>query len=121
MEYPYFDVETARELLPWVRETLEKARRIKREIERRMIAGDSSLILSYSMEMDKSLRELVSKGIVVRDLERGLVDFPAVINGRPAYLCWTLQEDDLEFWHYAEDGFRGRKRLTGKEDVLSLR
>jgi hypothetical protein len=50
----------------------------------------------------------------------GLVDFPAVINDRPAYLCWKIDEEDIMYWHYAEEGFRGRKKITGKEEILSL-
>ncbi|BBD73799.1 hypothetical protein HS1genome_2188 [Sulfodiicoccus acidiphilus] len=121
MEYPYFDVETARELLPWLRDTLKKLREMKVEVEKNMVGGDRVLVLRYSMEIDRSLREIVSKGVVIRDLDKGLVDFPAVVNGRPAYLCWLIDEEDVSHWHYAEDGFKGRRRLTGEEEVLSLR
>jgi hypothetical protein len=49
--------------------------------------------------------------IVVRDLERGLVDFPAVIDGREVYLCWLLDEPSVTHWHGVESGFAGRRPL----------
>jgi hypothetical protein len=49
--------------------------------------------------------------IVVRDLERGLVDFPAVIDGREVYLCWLLDEPSVTHWHAIESGFAGRRPL----------
>jgi hypothetical protein len=51
--------------------------------------------------------------IVVRDLERGLVDFPAVIDGREVYLCWLLDEPQVTHWHAVESGFAGRRPLAG--------
>ena len=50
--------------------------------------------------------------IVVRDLERGLVDFPAVIDGREVYLCWLLDEPTVRHWHGVEAGFAGRQPLA---------
>ncbi len=51
--------------------------------------------------------------IVVRDLERGLVDFPAVIDGREVYLCWLIDEPAVGHWHGVEAGFAGRRPLDG--------
>jgi len=49
--------------------------------------------------------------IVVRDLERGLVDFPALIDGSEVYLCWLLDEPAVGHWHAIEGGFAGRRPL----------
>jgi hypothetical protein len=49
---------------------------------------------------------------VVRDLERGLVDFPAVIDGREVYLCWLVDEPQVTHWHGVESGFAGRRPLA---------
>jgi hypothetical protein len=49
--------------------------------------------------------------IVVRDLERGLVDFPAVRDGDEIYLCWLLDEPAISHWHSIEAGFAGRRPL----------
>jgi len=50
-------------------------------------------------------------GGVVKDLDEGLVDFPALVDGQEAYLCWKLGEDQIEHWHGVDEGFSGRKRL----------
>ena len=50
-------------------------------------------------------------GIVVRDIDRGLIDFPAIVDGREVYLCWQLGEDEIAFWHDLESGFGGRQPL----------
>jgi hypothetical protein len=50
----------------------------------------------------------------VKDLEQGLLDFPCVMDGRTVLLCWKLGEKEIGFWHTPEDGFAGRKPLTGR-------
>jgi hypothetical protein len=60
----------------------------------------------------EALAELEARGIVVRDLQRGLVDFPSRHpGGREVLLCWQLGEPDLAWWHLPEDGFAGRRPL----------
>jgi hypothetical protein len=51
------------------------------------------------------------RGIVVRDIEQGLIDFPGLRGGRQIYLCWRLGEDAVNFWHDRETGFAGRQPL----------
>ncbi len=50
-------------------------------------------------------------GIVLRDIDRGLVDFPALMDGREVYLCWELGEDEVGYWHDLEGGYGGREPL----------
>jgi hypothetical protein len=57
------------------------------------------------------LGELTSAGIVLRDIDRGLIDFPAIREGQEVYLCWQLGEERIEFWHELEAGFGGRQPL----------
>jgi hypothetical protein len=57
------------------------------------------------------LIELQQSGIVLRDLDRGLIDFPAIREGREVYLCWQLGEERVTHWHELEGGFRGRRPL----------
>lgn len=60
----------------------------------------------------EALAELEERGVVLRDLERGLVDFPSRhASGREVLLCWQLGEPDLAWWHLPEDGFAGRRPL----------
>lgn len=50
-------------------------------------------------------------GVEIKDIERGLCDFPALREGRVVYLCWVLGEDCVEWWHDIEAGFAGRQPL----------
>ena len=51
-------------------------------------------------------------GVALRDIGTGLIDFPALANGRPIWLCWRLGEGDIGWWHEADSGFDSRQRLT---------
>ena len=75
-------------------------------------AGDHGADSVYEMSAKDALDELAGRGIILRDLERGLVDFPSrSSNGRAVLLCWQAGEDDLGWWHLPEDGFAGRRPL----------
>jgi hypothetical protein len=63
------------------------------------------------LEVRRLLETIEQSGIVLRDIDRGLVDFPAVIDGREVYLCWELGEDDVSYWHDMEAGYGGREPL----------
>jgi hypothetical protein len=63
------------------------------------------------VELSRAMGELQAVDVVLRDIERGLVDFPALREGQEVYLCWLLDEDEIRFWHEPEAGFAGRKPL----------
>lgn len=63
------------------------------------------------LALREGLAELQELGVVLRDLDRGLVDFPAILEGREVYLCWERGEDEVGHWHDLEGGFAGRHRL----------
>jgi hypothetical protein len=65
-----------------------------------------------SIDVALGFEALERLDIVVRDLDRGLVDFPAVIDGDEVYLCWLLDEPAVMHWHAIESGFAGRKPLA---------
>ena len=67
-------------------------------------------------QMQADVAWLDERGIVLRDISTGLLDFPALVSGRPVWLCWRLGEDHVEFWHGTEEGFGGRKPLTALFD-----
>jgi hypothetical protein len=57
------------------------------------------------------VERLASEGILLRDPETGLVDFPAERDGERVYLCWRLGEDRVGHWHPTDTGFAGRRPL----------
>jgi hypothetical protein len=63
------------------------------------------------LEVRRLLGEVESLGLVLRDLDRGLIDFPAILEGREVYLCWELGEAKIGFWHHLETGYGGRQPL----------
>jgi hypothetical protein len=63
------------------------------------------------LEVRRLLETVERAGIVLRDIDRGLVDFPALLDGREIYLCWELGEDEVGFWHELEGGYGGREPL----------
>jgi hypothetical protein len=62
-------------------------------------------------ELAGALEEIQDLGVVVKDLDTGLVDFPSVREGRDVLLCWRLGEDEVAFWHGYDDGFAGRQPI----------
>ena len=62
-------------------------------------------------EIDGFVAELTALGVEFKGFDQGLVDFPAVLSGRPVYLCWRLGEPSVQFWHDRDAGFAGRRPL----------
>ena len=61
--------------------------------------------------MQQILGEFQRRTIILKDLSRGLVDFPAIVGGREVFLCWEFGEDGIEFWHDLDSGYGGREKL----------
>jgi hypothetical protein len=62
-----------------------------------------------------ALQRIGATGCVVKDLEVGLLDFPALINNEEVYLCWRLGEERIRFWHRQDEGFAGRKPIDPRD------
>ncbi len=138
MSERYFNREEAEELLPEIRRSLEKARLEKKSIDhldqelarasaRIMVLGGSvppyAELVRKKGERDgmvSRLEEMVNhiqeSGCVVKDIDEGLVDFPALRDGREIFLCWKLGEQRIEYWHGIEEGFAGRKPIDAKPE-----
>jgi hypothetical protein len=86
-------------LMGGVQIPLEKAARLRREHDHL-----GSIIKA-------ALERIESTGCVVKDLDVGLLDFPARIDNQAVYLCWRLGEDRIRFYHRQDEGFAGRKPL----------
>ena len=72
--------------------------------------------------LKSALNRILETGCLIKDLEVGLLDFPALINNEEVYLCWRLGEDRIRFYHRQDEGFAGRKPLDpndlGPGDVV---
>ena len=66
-------------------------------------------------QMQAAVLHIDGWGIQLRDIETGLVDFPALVSGRPVWLCWRLGEDVVSWWHERSEGFDARRRI---EDLV---
>lgn len=62
--------------------------------------------------MQREVMRIDGWGIALREIGSGLIDFPALANGRPIWLCWRLGEGDIAFWHEHESGFDTRRPLS---------
>jgi hypothetical protein len=64
---------------------------------------------SGARNLQAAIEKIQEYGCLVKDLDIGLVDFPTLFHGEEVYLCWKLGEPAIQFWHGAQEGFRGRK------------
>jgi hypothetical protein len=62
--------------------------------------------------MQAGVARIDELGVTLREIETGLIDFPALASGRQIWLCWRLGEGDIESWHELGDGFAGRQALV---------
>jgi hypothetical protein len=120
----HFTVEEANAELDRIREGLEQLRDARAgltdEEARSALAeaiptnggGAAGKVVSDAfLRLRSTLAELQGMGIIVRDIDRGLVDFPSIREGREVYLCWTEDEPEVSHWHDLETGYDGREPL----------
>ena len=93
-----YTVDQARALLPTIRATL-----LQVALERRTTRDE---VTTHAL-----LEHLESLGVVVRDLDAGLVDIPTHRDGEQAWLCWRLDDGDLGWWHTTHEGYASRRPL----------
>ena len=137
----FYDLDEANAAIPEVRTILESLRDQRAELIRlrdEVLAhaaddevrgegrGDSTTeakidadvrVLRLRMQgvidrMQAGVVRIDEMGITLREIETGLIDFPALASGRQIWLCWRLGEDDVVWWHELSDGFSGRKALA---------
>lgn len=63
-------------------------------------------------QMQAGVARIDELGVTLREIETGLIDFPALVSGRQVWLCWRLGEEDVAWWHELGDGFGGRQPLA---------
>lgn len=125
----YYDIDAANARIMELRPVLDALRAARdavaheqRELERlRGSNGKSShgaeqerreqLIRELVRHMETAVRQIDAWGVTLRDIGLGLVDLPALVNGRPVWLCWKLGEGEIAWWHEYEAGIAGRRPL----------
>ena len=127
-----FTLEEANELVPWLEERFDamsplRAELVERQetllslLRRRRSNGHSSSeeeiaaaegeVTRLTRRLQDAVKEITDRGIQVRDISRGLVDFPSDREGEIVYLCWQRGEARIDWWHPTDTGFAGRRRL----------
>lgn len=132
-----FNRQEAEDLLPLLANLLTSARESKKRVDEvdSEFSQMQNRILLYGgimppygqlaqkkLERDglvSAIRKVVTSieqnGCVLKDLEEGLVDFPSIVNEEQVFLCWKLGEERILYWHRQEEGFAGRKPLSGSD------
>lgn len=120
----HYTRDQARSLLPQIREWLAELVQCRNEIQ----GLDQPILcllnkgqdlggqlihdwLKKLVRMKEVLIEFQSREIEIKDVDRGLIDFPAFIGGKEVFLCWEKDEDDIEHWHDLDSGYAGRERI----------
>jgi len=96
-----------REELQKIEEGLNKLREPGRDLGGRLV----NRWIRALADLKDVLLEFHRRDIQVKDIDRGLLDFPAIIDGKEVFLCWELGEEDIEFWHDLDAGYAGREKL----------
>jgi hypothetical protein len=120
----HYTLEQANAALPWVAERIERLREAQELLTEKEArdalseaapgngGGEPGQVVSEGfLALRSGLAELEAMEIVLRDLDRGLIDFPALREGREVYLCWVEGEDEIAYWHELEAGYAGRQPL----------
>ena len=131
-QHRYFTLDEANQQVPWLEAHLQsiasvraEMARLRRELEGivrkgrtnghsgvdQEVADKRREIDAVADRLAQLLQEVHDSGIILRDPERGLVDFPALWEGHEVYLCWVLGESQVQFWHEVDAGFTGRQPL----------
>lgn len=120
----HYSREEATALLPQIREWLKQLeilraslRKHDQRVESLLDAGTDrggptvNDWVRTMADIQHVLEEFRSREIFIKDPDRGLIDFPAIVGGREVFLCWQSGETDVEYWHDLEAGYGGREPL----------
>jgi hypothetical protein len=122
----YFTLQQARDALTKIRPLMDEIQGIRLEVlarrpdvwpvvERAAGNGGSQVASKLVREferLDALIHQVQDTGVLFKDINLGLLDFPALRNGRELYLCWKHGEKDIEFWHEIEAGYAGRRPIA---------
>ena len=120
----HFTLTEAEQMLPEVIKITSRMRDLKQQLDakgydirmHRHFGGvGANGLKAFPDQMEELIRlyqDLNTKGVILKDIERGLIDFPCIRhNGEEVYLCYMLGESSIEYWHPIQEGFPGRKSI----------
>ncbi len=123
-----YTLAEARAALPQVKTLMSRAQAARRELVAHEPAlwavlrdaatnggnAEASAALPAFNRLESSLKAILAMGIVIQDVDAGLIDFVGLRDGEPIYLCWQFGEDDIRFWHATDAGFAGRHPIDDR-------
>jgi hypothetical protein len=117
-------VEEANEALGWVKDLVERAQELWADFRATSVTGiqlvrqnGHGVVPADPAPIKACIDELAAEGVVLRDIERGLIDFPSrTEDGRWYWLCWLHGEAAVGWWHWLDAGFSGRAPLDQLPD-----
>ncbi|MCX8155231.1 MAG: DUF2203 domain-containing protein [Verrucomicrobiae bacterium] len=120
----HYTLDEARALLPQVREwlkDLQNTGEALRKVDQQLLqmhrwGGDLGgpqvhAWLHLNLKCTELLAEFERRQILIKDVQRGLVDFPSLRGDREIFLCWEMDEEDIQFWHELDAGYAGREAI----------
>jgi hypothetical protein len=122
---PYFTLQEANEALAIIRPLVDEVQVIRQKIlasqpeawpaiEKSAGNGGNRALSNMVQDFEKFdalVHLILDTGVQIKDINIGLLDFPALRDGREVYLCWQYGEGDIAFWHEVEAGFAGRQPI----------
>jgi len=122
--HKHYTRDEARALLPAIRKWLNHLSRLRKRLEEYEsrftdplasgadLGGDAvNRWVETIADVKGFLLEFAKREIQIKDLDRGLIDFPAILGGKEVFLCWEQDDEDVDFWHDLSSGYAGRERL----------
>lgn len=121
----YFTLSEANETLNTIRPLVDEIQAIRQKVlssqpdiwsalEKSVGNGGNrslSLLIEDFEQLDALVHSILKLGVLIKDINTGLLDFPALREGREVYLCWQLGEGEIAFWHEVDSGFAGRQPI----------
>lgn len=121
----YFTLPEANQTLIIIRPLMDEVQAIRQKIMttqpeawsaiEKSVGNGGSRTLSKMVQdferLDALVHQILDTGVLIKDVNVGLLDFPALRNGQEVYLCWQYGEGDIGFWHEVDAGFAGRQPI----------
>ena len=121
----YFTLSEANETLNLIRPLVDEIQAIRQKVlssqpdiwsalEKSVGNGGNrslSLLIEDFEQLDALVHSILELGVLIKDINTGLLDFPALREGREVYLCWQLGEGEIAFWHEVDSGYAGRQPI----------